>query len=165
MLSSKNASIFSDLGYTLDDINLDDLSPTYTPKKIDRNMTRHLFIDCPESVKVWARILFQEKGWRIYVVDQSRGYCAYRAKLITIPSWVIRKCERTGDIGEKIWYIAHEMAHAFDTDHSVHGQPFMQWLIRICPAEYIHHELGYKPRNAAAAGIMNPDQDIELLDL
>jgi hypothetical protein len=40
----------------------------------------------------------------------------------------------------------------------------MEWLKRICPAESLHFELEYKPRNAMAAGIRKPG-DIDSLDL
>lgn len=109
-----------------------------------------LFSGVPEQVKVFARIQIAV-GWRFFVVDQVRGKCYYDKGTITIPIWVIRSKR----IGQKIWYISHELAHTFEPGDS-HGQRFMRKLREICPIEHQHYEIGYKPRNAIAAGIRIP---------
>jgi len=109
---------------------------------------QQLFTGAPDSVKTYGRELLAA-GWRFYVVDQTRGQCYAIHKVITIPAWIFRK--KTLDY--KIYYICHEMAHAYDMCKHNHGHEFMEWFKKICPTEYQHHELGYKPRNARAAGI------------
>jgi predicted metal-dependent hydrolase len=110
-----------------------------------------IFQDVPEQVKFFARILRKEENYRIYAVNQRRGRCYYNVKVITIPTWVITSAHTNS--GKKTWYIAHELAHAYDLTRSNHGAGFMEALKDICPKDAIHWELGYKPRNAAAAGI------------
>lgn len=132
-----------------------DLTPVRGVRQINSEAIKLMFKDVPESVKVYAREL-RDAGWKFHAVDQTRGYCDYKYKIITIPTWVILK----RSVQEKTWYIAHELAHAFDVKRSHHGDSFMQMLVRICPADCIHYELGYKPRNAARNGIVQP-----LLDL
>lgn len=124
---------------------------SYTPGNVSPEGMKELFKDVPESVKVYARKARDEMGYRIYVVDQTRGYCQPRARVLTIPLWVISR-----SVQEKTWYIAHELAHAFDKCIHNHGPEFMEWLKQICPPDCIHYELGYKPRNAASAGIGQP---------
>lgn len=119
----------------------------FTPKSINTILMAGLFRHVDESVKIYGKELLN-RGWRFYVVNQTRGQCYYKQNVITIPAWV---CSRK--IEEKIWYISHEMAHAFDVGKSVHGDSFMQWLIKICPERCLHYELGYKPRNARRNGI------------
>jgi hypothetical protein len=133
---------------TQDDIIRD----SYTPRKISRAHNPLIFQDVPSSLKDTARSLMHN-GYRICAVSQRRGYCDYNARIITIPVWVINST----DITEKIWYIAHELAHALSfirngrSDN--HGPLFMQTLKEICPPNCIHHEVSYKPRNARNAGI------------
>lgn len=134
------------------DIDLDIISydPPFTPNKLRPDYLPYFKSDLPESVKTYVRELIG-MGWKIYAVDQSRGRCYYSSKVITIPIWAIRK-----NPGYFTWYVSHECAHAYSyingTD-DIHGPNFMEWLKRICPENAIHYELGYKPRNAAAAGI------------
>jgi hypothetical protein len=123
-------------------------SKTYKPANVDYSAMPLLFKDVPTHIKEIAKQIITD-GWNIYTVNQSRGYCNYDAKLITIPVWCMNT--RHG-AGYKIWYISHELSHVF-TRGDNHGTRFMNKLIEICPDEFIHHELGYKPRNAKAAGI------------
>lgn len=90
-------------------------------------------------------------GWKIVAVQQQRGRCYYADKTITIPVWAIQDTRKN----YWIWYVAHEMSHA-SLDWRIqdnHGPNFMKALKQICPADCIHYELGYKPQNAAQAGI------------
>lgn len=103
------------------------------------------------SVKAfYTELLF--KDWRIYVVSSRRGWCKYKTKEISIPLWAVLKGSDYAN-----WYVAHEMSHAFVYEagyrNEQHGQVFMTFLKNICPAEFLHLELGYKPRNANSAGI------------
>lgn len=135
-----------------------DARPVFRPYKYNKEYMATLFQDVPESVKVYARQILSE-GWKIYTVDQSRGRCYGGDKVITIPVWAIRK-----SLDYRTWYIAHELAHAYDKCIHGHGPEFMEWLKKICPANSIHRELGYKPRNARAAGIKKPGE-IDPFDL
>jgi hypothetical protein len=96
---------------------------------------------------------------RIFVVNQRRGRAYYDKKAITIPAWIFLKAEDEM-IGYLTYYVAHELAHHFANNNDNewgHGKAFMKWFMRLCPKEYQHYELGYKPRNAAAAGIRKAD--------
>lgn len=117
------------------------------PNKIDYGASLDILDGLPESViSIYKKL--SSDGWKFWIVDQKRGHCRYSIKEITIPTWAKNR-------GAKYytWYFCHEMAHALDTKRSHHGAEFMQILIDICPADCIEFELGYKPRNAAAAGI------------
>lgn len=99
-----------------------------------------------------------EKGWQFYVVHQTRGYCYFSDKVITVPVWAYN------DKKPKycLWYICHEMSHALVGPHvQAHGPEFQAQLIRICPAEYVGYESEYKKRESAramiAAGILPED--------
>jgi predicted metal-dependent hydrolase len=116
--------------------------------------TKELFSDVPEQIKVFAREVIQQ-GWRFFVVKQDRGRCYYDSGTITIPLWVINNPKP----GKKFWYIAHELAHVY-TKGDNHGSKFMAKLKEICPKEYQHFELNYKPRAAFAAGIRQDFSDI-----
>lgn len=133
-------------------INPEDIpsSAPFMPRKIWPEGARYIFSSSPSSVREYGRTLIRD-NWRIFAVNQSRGYCYFRRKVITIPSLVINKGG-----GELCWYISHEMSHAFSYISGYqdnHGPHFMQWLKEICPPEYWHFETSYKPRNAKAAGI------------
>ena len=91
----------------------------------------------------------QNTGWQFYVANHTHGYCNATTKQIVIPAW----CLFIHGKGYATWYIAHEMAHAYDMCKSHHGAPFMKQLMRICPKEYQIHEYGYKPELAMAAGL------------
>lgn len=92
----------------------------------------------------------------VYAVNQRCGRAYFKKRMITIPFHAINRPK--GD-GYTLYYLAHELAHIADDDAGTrdrskpHGPSFMQQLKRLCPPEYWHWELGYKPRNAAAAGI------------
>jgi hypothetical protein len=94
------------------------------------------------------------KDVTIYAVDQRRGRAYYKKRMVTIPLWIF---ERPRGEGYVIWYMAHELAHIADYDagnkNGNHGPGFMAQLKKLCPVQYQHFELNYKPRNAAAAGI------------
>lgn len=102
----------------------------------------------PTSVKQKMQEL-QAKGWSFWAVDQSRGRCYYGPKIITIPVWVFKR-----NTSKLVWYICHEMAHAFTPiQYEAHGKEFMQNLAAICPAECIIWEAGYKPQNLIRSGV------------
>lgn len=130
----------------------------FTPRSINTVAAQSLFTGVPDSVKTIARELLSN-GWRFYCVDQNRGTCYSGHRVITIPTWATHR-----SIDYKIWYICHEIAHALVSAAHGHDSVFMAKLIEICPPDCIHHELGYKPRNASAAGIQKPaDKIIEEL--
>lgn len=121
----------------------------FTPNCIDWAITLDMYDGMDSRVLKYKDELVSQ-GWRFFVVNQTRGRCYSYEKVITLPEWIYSK----KDINYRNWYISHEMAHAYDMCKHSHGQEFMEWLKKICPYEYIHHELGYKPRNATQAGIL-----------
>jgi hypothetical protein len=144
-----------DLGfYDCDD------TPDFTPHNILKDRMADIFKDVPMSIKIIAKELVTVDGWKIYSVSQRRGRCYYQSKTITIPVWAMDDKR----VGYKTWYISHEIAHTFARGDN-HGQKFMKELKRICPQEYVHYELGYKPRNASIAGITQPSEPSDLLNL
>ena len=108
--------------------------------------------------------LLEAQGWQFYVVDQRRGACYYRDRRITIPLFAMKREPRYLH-----WYISHELSHAFAGHTAKHGEYFMEWLVHICPANSVHFEITYKPRNATMHGISdNERQNIlhkEILNL
>lgn len=92
---------------------------------------------------------------QVYVVDQTRGHARYDHALCCIAKWVFEADKRKP--GYLIWYTAHELAHLLQRQFyrysSQHDEHFMRALKLLCPKQYIHYELEYKPRNAQAAGI------------
>jgi len=110
------------------------------------------------TVRDTLRELVQEYGWQVYTVDQQRGRCYYNTRVITIPTWAVK--QEVTHPGYSTWYTAHEMSHCYEP-HDGHGDKFMAKLIQLCPDSCIHYELGYKPRNAARAGI----GQVNLLDI
>lgn len=91
-----------------------------------------------------------------YVVDQRCGRAYYAKRMITLPVWVFTRPQGKGF---SLYYLAHELAHVANYDAGTfdsrrpHGPAFMEEFKKLCPKEYQHFETGYKPRNAAAAGI------------
>lgn len=134
---------------------------SFTPANVNRELMKSLFIGMSERTKFHGKQLIQDAGWKFFVVNQTRGRCYFRRKVITIPAWVVS----TKGVDYKEWYITHEMAHAYqwldDKYCDSHGPKFMTMLMSLCPPESVHYELGYKPRNAAAAGITKPEDDDE----
>lgn len=90
------------------------------------------------------------EGYGIYVVDQARGFCT-TGKVVAIPLAILH------DKGRTTYYIAHEFAHAIVGIHHQHDKVFMDKLIEICPAEYIHMELSYKPSHTLAIGMASKE--------
>lgn len=94
-----------------------------------------------------------------FVVNQSCSRAYYHVagvgRVITIATWAWNKYKP----GYLEYIIAHEMAHHFA--HALegctgHGEAFQIWLKRLCPPQWVHYELAYKPRAAKAAGIRKP---------
>ena len=122
---------------------------SFTPESIDKALTAALATVV--SPQVAAFIAEREAaGWKFYVVRQNRGRCYYHSQVITIPVWALAR-----DVDYRNWYVSHEIAHTFAIGDG-HGKLFMEALMRICPANALYHELGYKPRAASSAGIKKP---------
>ena len=129
------------------------LSPFMPRKTMDTDyllkLIEHAFDDIYQELK--------GKGWRFYLVDQKRGRCYYREKVVTIPVWVVMN----GRVRQWVWYIAHELSHALVCEKLGisrakkvgHGPAFQAILREICPEDVQHYEYEYKPRNASAAGL------------
>lgn len=119
----------------------------FTPRKILPEYTKMLFSDQSEQIKEIAKTLIAQ-GWRFYATNTQCGTCYENSKVITIPLHAFRRGAQY-----KTYYICHEMSHALVGAKHQHSAVFMRKLIDICPEDCIHYEIGYKPRNAMAAGI------------
>jgi hypothetical protein len=106
-----------------------------------------------------ARVTSTRRG-RAYNSHRSLWTTTQDPRYVTVPLWAWvqdssadRIHHRDPDFG--IYYLAHELAHhlAPSDRGDVHGQAFMRAFKSICPEYLWHHETGYKPRNANAAGI------------
>lgn len=139
------------------------------PANIEYSKTLSLEVAIADFPILYARYNeLKAEGWKLFVVNQYRGRCYPYKKWITIPLWCL-------DIAESKWiqYVAHEFAHTKPhtripgTDD--HGPAFMEEMKRLCPQEYWHHELSYKPKQASYAGISNEHKskakEIKLIDL
>lgn len=131
---------------------------TFKPRSIDHHATLELLCGIGLSASTYSHIKRTQKdlGYRFYVVEQTRGRC-YRSikrerRMITIPLWVWRqrnsKSQQPGYCNQ---YVCHEIAHAWTVGG--HDDEFYAMLKTIAPAETMHYELDYKPRNAASAGV------------
>lgn len=121
------------------------------PANVISNDMRALWLaNLDAGVRAVARQIIQDANWQIFVVNQRRGRCYYKSRTITIPMWAV--LQDKSKQGYSTWYTAHELSHVF-TPGADHGPEFMAKLIEICPTSCIEYELGYKPRNAAQAGI------------
>ena len=138
----------------------------YSPKQINWPLTgqffgqSHLSIFRPNLQKMLS------EDWKLFVINQQRGFCYHSAKTLCLPEWlsnpkiIQRHIERLNIIPDQeefenyqIWYLAHEISHYLSGPKAKHGPIFMENLKSICPSNAIKYELGYKPRNAKAAGI------------
>ena len=89
-------------------------------------------------------------GVTMYVTDSRVGRYRVNAKTVTVPVWAYNataaKCK--GDPDYAIYYIAHELAHAWadvnGTDVNNHDPAFYREFKRLCPAHLWHYELNYK---------------------
>lgn len=120
----------------------------FKPYRIVDNGTCLLFEKVPADVMNYVEELRRD-WWRFYVVTSNRGMCYYKHKVITVPFRTIVSARQ----GYAAYYLAHEVAHAVAGAKAKHGPEFMAKFKTICPPEFWHFELDYKPRNAASAGI------------
>lgn len=116
-----------------------------------------------DALVVELRKIVPLRGWNFQISKGQRGWCHTKTKLVTVPAWAfdiesvrvlllkrgfgVHLAERYAE-----YYLAHEASHAHKKILN-HGANFMAELKRICHPDIIQLELGYKPRNAAAAGI------------
>lgn len=135
-----------------------EVQPRKARRKVDSSLLPVLFKDCSESTKQTAKELISVQ-WEFITTHQRRGWCHHKYKQIAIPAWVISSTR----IGYKEYYICHEMSHALCPVREQHGPLFMDTLKGMCPPEFIHYELEYKPRNATSAGIGRINPDFSLL--
>ena len=95
-------------------------------------------------------------GWDIYVTDSNKGYARSDSQTCTVPLWSYRH----NDPNHAIYYISHELSHAWvyvnGGNVQLHSRDFYKEFKRLCPPQLWHFELGYKIRDARRAGI-DPD--------
>jgi len=124
------------------------------PRKINKAHTEYLL------QKLELAGIQIPKGYEIYATDTVRGRCSYRSMNITVPLWATGLADyardaHNDDVNFCIYYACHEIAHVMTgyIKGAPHGAKFMSNFKAICPQHLWHFEIGYKPRNAAAAGI------------
>jgi hypothetical protein len=139
------------------------------PVRVDQFMTDAL------NKALKERQITVPEGWTIWVTNTVRGRCAPNSKTLTVPTWALELAARDkkihcNDTEYAIYYACHEIAHIMAPvaptfrkpgekrrpPRDIHGVAFMKAFMSICPARLQYFELGYKPRNAAAAGIRRP---------
>lgn len=104
--------------------------------------------DLPSEV-IKTQQALTKQGW-IFAMDRvTRGVCYFHNKRIVLPAWLLNR-----EISYQIYYYCHEMTHAIAGKDANHGPAFMAALRKMCPADCLHWEATYKPRNALAAGIV-----------
>lgn len=123
------------------------------PNSINELKTLELSVSTYSFTLIYERIKELElMGWKVYVVNQSRGVCHDSKKYLTIPTWVLSEPNNYW-----VQYLAHELAHTAPQctgkGIAMHGIEFMEEMKRLCPPELWYHELSYKPEMATLAGI------------
>lgn len=109
-------------------------------------------------------------GWRFYITSSRRGTCDWSTKEITLPYWLWNHAQMDSALRStmedstiqlyRIWYLAHEMAHAVDAmerGKSDHSTAFMRILKQICPSKAIGYEASYNTQTAIACGLVPND--------
>lgn len=126
----------------------------FIPKKVIPGGFDKIFKEVDPIVQKAVEDLM-DVGFYFYMVGQVRGKCYEEERVITIPEFLFRTKHKPK---YSTWYLAHECAHGlsairnhWNTDN--HGPKFMAELKIVCPADAIHYEINYKPRNATNAGI------------
>jgi hypothetical protein len=121
------------------------------------SILRTKIFDSDISILIAKYVELKNKGWQVFAVDQQRGRCYYSDKVITVPVWALQSDKK----GYWIYYLSHEIAHAYCGYGAGHGLQFQEKLKEICPEEYLHYELDYKPAFAAAAGISRKEIELQ----
>lgn len=129
------------------------LSRAFVPNKIDNSRTLKFGNNDRLHPRIQAKVdELHSKGWRFFVADHTSSWAQRTTKVI-----VICLSHWHSDHDYYNYVVAHECAHAQNWEDGLvnenHGPKFMAALIQICPDEWLHYEIGYKPRNATAAGI------------
>ena len=142
------------------------------PKMINQQLTARMHESEKDNVGIIMDDL-RAKGWTFFVTETLCGRTNYRNRTCTVPVWAFNADNKAanGDTEYWLYYLSHEIAHAIRFENycdrhgrrnalrgygwrgNDHGANFMAIFKQVCPTHLQHHELGYKPRNAAAAGI------------
>lgn len=121
--------------------------------KTDRLLAEALPLLTPAASELVAEV-------RVFVTDCRRGRANWRESLVRVPAWVFK--ERVnfagkglieGGAGFAAYYLAHELAHVKATTDA-HNDRFMEAFKELCPPSLRWYETIYKPKRAAAAGIV-----------
>ena len=126
--------------------------------RINNEATERLLSEALPLLTASARELVNTV--RVNATNHQRGRANWRARLVRVPAWVFK--DRVNFCGKgwidggptfAAYYLAHELAHikaASDT----HGPHFMAAYKELCPFDLQGYESIYKPKSAAAAGIV-----------
>jgi len=121
---------------------------TRTEMKTLRKIQTHLQIEIDTVIK---NLLYKTKfdgkftnGIKGYIADVRAGKALYDGRF-TVPYWAFKDKRK----GYFIWYVAHELSHqlrykVYGID-GCHDMRFYELFLQICPDEFQHFEVHYKP--------------------
>ena len=130
-----------------------------TIPRVDKDFTSQVRRVARRLIRRAKRKGYGEVDYVIYGAARVRGRARFATGVVTIPTWILLTFNMSNREGFLTYYVAHELAHLFArkyNGHKGHGPAFMEWLKKLCPKDYWHYELDYKPRHAFAAGIRKP---------
>jgi hypothetical protein len=100
------------------------------------------------------------KSVAVFVTAARRGRANWRGRLVRVPTFVFNDTINFAGRGTvaggdafAAYYLAHELAHVA-AKTGTHSPQFMAAFKELCPPELQWYETLYKPRAAAAAGIV-----------
>ena len=100
---------------------------------------------------------------KVFVTACRRGKASHKESLVRIPDFVFKDsvnfCRKgfiEGGNAFAAYYLAHELAHV-KASTGTHNARFMEAFKELCPQELQWYETIYKPKRAAAAGIVRAD--------
>ncbi len=97
---------------------------------------------------------------KVFVTACRSGKASHKESLVRIPAFVfndkVNFCGKglvDGGTAFAAYYLAHELAHV-KAETGTHNASFMEAFTALCPPELQWYETIYKPKRAAAAGIV-----------
>jgi predicted SprT family Zn-dependent metalloprotease len=140
--------------------------------RLPKNIIKHLQ---PEIDKIISELIAECKmdyDFRFiegYITDTRRGR-AYFGSHFTVPLWAFDKRHPgyRSEMGYFKYYVAHELSHIIqyriNNTHG-HGKSFYRVFKNICPLEFQHFEIYYKPsaKNKLDVPIIILDEHFNIL--
>lgn len=106
-----------------------------------------------EIEKLLENTEFNSEGINGFIADVERGRARFSTLQFTVPLWVYNKNAPflfMKEEGYFTYYVAHELSHVlsykkYNLNGKGHGENFYKIFKIVCPKEYQHFELHYKP--------------------